>query len=77
MSKWPRMADLEGTKAQRDQAEIAREMALEGMRGLGFEACCDLFTEHVLGRPDAEPSSVIAFADRLGLAGWMERRSTE
>lgn len=77
MNRWPTMTDLEGTKAQRDQEDIAREMALEGMRGLGFEACCDLFTEHVLGRPDAEPSSVIAFADRLGLAGWMERRLTE
>jgi len=74
MNAWPRMADLEGTKAQRDQAEIAREMALEGMRGLGFESCCDLFAEHVLGRPDAEPDAVIAFGDHLGRAGWMERR---
>jgi len=68
------MTDLEGTKAQRDQADVAREMALEGMRGLGFEACCDLFAEHVLGRPDAEPGAVIALGDRLGRAGWMERR---
>jgi len=77
MNRWQTIADLEGTKAQRDQEDDAREAALEGMRGLGFEACCDLFTEHVLGRPDAEPDSVIAFADRLCRMAWMERRSTE
>jgi len=71
------MAALEShrpTKAQADQSDIAREMTLEGMRGLGFEACCDIFAEHVSGRPDAAPSALEQLGNRIARIGHMRGR---
>ena len=58
-------------EARRKDAQHRQDM-LEAMRGLGFEAVCETFAGHVMGRPDASPQDKhrtfqemerIAFAD--------------
>jgi hypothetical protein len=58
-------------EARRKDAEY-REMMLEAMRGLGFEACCETFAGHVMGRPDASPQDVNRFAENLARMAWAE-----
>lgn len=58
--------------AKREKDAANREKMLDAMRGLCFEAVCETFAGHVLGRPDATPEHKhralqemerIAFAD--------------
>ena len=58
-------------EARRKDAEH-REMMLEAMRGLGFEAVCQTFAGHVLGRPDVTPMQVHAELQRLARCAWAE-----
>jgi len=57
---------------QRDSEEAATEAMLEAMRCLGFEACCQTFAGHVMGRPDASPQDVNRFAENLARMAWAE-----
>lgn len=61
----------EVAEARRKDAEH-REMMLEAMRGLGFEAVCETFAGHVMGRPDASPQDVNRFAENLARMAWAE-----
>ena len=58
-------------EARRKDAEY-RQMMLDAMRGLGFEAVCETFAGHVMGRPDASPQDVNRFAENLARMAWAE-----
>jgi hypothetical protein len=45
---------------------------LEAMRCLGFEAVCQTFAGHVLGRPDVTPMQVHDGLQRLARCAWAE-----
>jgi hypothetical protein len=45
---------------------------LEAMRCLGFEAVCQTFAGHVLGRPDVTPMQVHEELQRLARCAWAE-----
>lgn len=58
-------------EARRKDAEH-REMMLDAMRGLGFEAICQTFAGHVLGRPDVTPVQVHDELQRMARTAWAE-----
>jgi len=57
---------------QRSREEAATEAMLEAMRCLGFEAVCQTFAGHVLGRPDVRPTQVHDELQRLARCAWAE-----
>jgi len=58
-------------EARRKDAEH-REMMLDAMRGLGFEAVCECFAGHVMGRPDATPDQKHDALQDMARLAWME-----
>lgn len=58
-------------EARRKDAQHRQDM-LDAMRGLGFEAVCETFAGHVMGRPDASPQDVNRFAENLARMAWAE-----
>ena len=59
------------SEARRKEAEH-REMMLEAMRGLGFEACCETFAGHILGRPDATAEQKHDAIQRMAREAWRD-----
>jgi|GEM_PF-6793655 len=58
-------------EARRKDAEH-REMMLEAMRGLGFEAVCETFAGHILGRPDATAEQKHDAIQRMAREAWRD-----
>lgn len=67
------------TAAQRRQLDQARQSEaaarvamLDAMRAMGFEAVCECFTGHVMGRPDASAEDVHDALQRAARIAWAE-----
>jgi hypothetical protein len=58
-------------EARRKDAEH-REMMLEAMRGLGFEACHETYVGHMLGRPDATAEQKHDALQRAAREAWRD-----
>jgi hypothetical protein len=56
----------------RRKEEGYRELMLEAMRGLGFEACCETFAGHILGRPDATAEQKHDAIQRMAREAWRD-----
>ena len=58
-------------EARRKDAEH-REMMLEALRGLGFEAAFETFVGHILGRPDATAEQKHDALQRAAREAWRD-----
>lgn len=58
-------------EARRKDAEHREDM-LDAMRGLGFEAVCETFAGHILGRPDATAEQKHDAIQRMAREAWRD-----
>lgn len=58
-------------EARRKEAEHREDM-LDAMRSLGFEAVCETFAGHLLGRPDATAEQKHDAIQRMAREAWRD-----
>ena len=63
--------EIPSWEAWRKDAEH-REMMLEALRGLGFEAAFETFVGHMLGRPDATAEQKHDALQRAAREAWRD-----
>lgn len=65
-------AQLRTLQRERDSEAAATEAMVEAMRCMGFEAVCQTFIGHLMGRPDATSEHKHQALQEMARIAWQE-----